>query len=485
MSSDGAVSQQLTQATPPKSGPTLSDQLETRYDEIGVTGSHRFIIVMVLLGVLFDSIEQNTVGITGPVLKEYADWNITTVHISLLNTVTFISVAIGRLLCGYLADRVGRKSMLMINLAVFSVGSVLCAIAPNYAFLAGSRALVGLGLGGEIAIAVVLISEFFGRKSRGTAVATVNVMAAGFGNVLAPLVGIAIFAAFAGDPNRWRWVFALLAVPAVFILFLRRYVPETPRYLLSKGRVQEASYVLDRLAYGHMMSQPAASARREWFNTSHESVGESEGFARVSPLRIFGPRLLRPTLALGIAVFMTYGAQNCVLTLMPTILADSGMSINNSLATSMMMQLGSLFGAITAAMIARKLPRKLVLTCGGIGGMIAGLLFGWAATGSSNTLLILFGALFNFFVILNNTTIWVFAPEQFPTRIRGMGTAFILACGSLAGGTVPILAAKIVDGPQGLPAMLFMLAGFYAILTIAVQFPKETHNRPLMQDSEL
>lgn len=127
-------------------------------------------------------------------------------------------------------DRIGRRTLLGANLMIFAVGSLLCAFAPSYEILVAARFLVGLGLGGEIATAVIMLAEFFSAKHRGTAVGLINVAAAGLGNMLAPLFGVIVFSVFTGD-DRWRWLFGILVIPALAVVVYRRALPETPRYL--------------------------------------------------------------------------------------------------------------------------------------------------------------------------------------------------------------------------------------------------------------
>ena len=242
-----------TSTTSSSGSPGLTDQLERAYERIGVRGVHRQIVAMVLLGVFFDVLEQNAVGITGPILAEY--WGLEAGDIGLLNTVTFTATAIGRVVTGILSDRYGRRTMLTINLLIFTLGALVCALAPSYEVLMLGRGIVGFGLGGEIAVAVVMVSEFFSARNRGTAVGLINVLGGGLGNMLAPAFGLAVFALFPG-PDRWRWVFGLLVLPALLVIFYRIFIPETPRYLLSRGKVNEASRVLDRLHHGRLLGPP-------------------------------------------------------------------------------------------------------------------------------------------------------------------------------------------------------------------------------------
>src|SRR5690625_4605470 len=453
-------------------GADLATQLESAYEKIGVRGVHRQVVAMVLLGVFFDVLEQNAIGITGPILREY--WGLGAGEIGFLNTITFTATAVGRVGTGILSDRFGRRTMLSINLLIFTLGALICALAPSYGVLSIGRGVVGFGLGGEIAVAVVMVSEFFAAKDRGTAVGLINVLGGGLGNMLAPAFGIAVFAMFPG-PEQWRWVFGLLVAPALLVIFYRFFTPESPRFLLSQGKVAQAEAVLDRLHYGKITGTPPASG--PWLNAVEGDTLIADRRPRLR--EIVAGKLRRRTLSLGVAVCMTYGAQITMLTLIPTILTEQGYTINTSLLFTLVMQSGSLIGAVVASLGARKLPRKLVLTAGSILGVVFGLCFGFLTFHVS--LVLIFGALFNFCVVLLNTSIWIYAPELYPTRLRGFGTSVILALGSLAGGLMPLVAGRVFD-VTGIAGMFTLMASLYVIFAVAVQFCPETLNRPMEEE---
>ncbi len=455
--------------------PHLAQQIESSYQRIGITRAHYFIMGMILLGVFFDALEQNAVGITGPVLQEF--WNLDTGQIGLLNTMTFTATALGRIVTGLVADKYGRRKLLIINLVIFALGSLFCALSPTYGWLLVGRFIVGFGLGGEIAVAVVMASEYFSTRHRGTAVGLINVTAAGLGNMLAPAFGIAVYAVFDG-PERWRWVFGLLFLPAILVLYFRRYVPDTPRYLAASGQLHEANKVLTRLASGDLR-RPVENVNEYLVEVDPDQIVAAPAAQRGSWHGVLQGKYLIRTLLLTVAVACSYAAQISVLTLMPTILVASGYGLNRSLWFTLLMQSGSLVGAATAAFLASRWPRKRTLTIAAAIGFSAGLSL--ATLGDTIQLIIVFGWLFNFAVIILNTTIWLFAPENYPTRIRGFGTSIILAAGSLSGGLFPLIAGRIFDA-QGLGGMFATLAALFVILGIVVQFPKETFGQPMEED---
>ena len=456
-------------------GPALSSgpdsprvaELDRALDKIGVTRSHHTIIFLILIGCLFDAFEQNAVGIVGPMLRE--QWGLTATDIGLLNTVTFACAALGRVMSGFIADRWGRRVMLSVDLLLFTLGAGICAAAPNLTVMALGRAVVGFGLGGEVAIAVTMLAEFCSTKFRGTAVGLVNVGAGGLGNFLAPGFGLIVFMLFPGD-NSWRWLFVALMVPALLGAFYRRYIPETPRFLLSQGRIRETNQVLSKLAAGRLSDK---NTPQQSFITDDGKTGIAAK-AKVRVTEIFRGALARRTIPLCITIWMAYGAQISVLTLMPTILVSLGYTISKSLLFTMVIQGGSLVGAITASLLGFSFPRKRVLTIGAVCAGVAALVIGFVA--KSIVMLLVAGAIFQVFVLLLNTTIWIFAPELYPTRVRAFGTAFILATGTAAGAFMPLVAGRLLES-AGIGGVFGMVAAMYAIFVLSVQAVPETYGK--------
>jgi MFS family permease len=353
---------------------------------------------------------------------------------------------------------------------LFTLGAILCAVAPSFALLCIGRAIVGFGLGGEISTAVTLLAEISSAKFRGTAVGLVNVGAGGLGNFLAPAFGLLIFTLFPG-PDGWRWLFASLAVPAILIVFYRRLIPETPRYLLSRNKTAEANKVLSILASGRIGNRNIAVTPY----LSEGGVPFTSG-DRGSWSEIFHPPYLTRTLAVAIAILMSYGAQLSVLTLLPSMMIAQGYTLSASLLFTMVIQSGSFFGTIIASVLGYSLPRKRVLTAGAVMACLAALCFGFL--GKNIYLVLLFGAVFQLFVLLLNTTIWIYAPELYPTRSRAFGVAFILASGTAAGSFMPIVSGHVLDA-YGVAGVFGMIAVMYCIFAASIQLGPETYGKSM------
>jgi putative MFS transporter len=262
-------------------------------------------------------------------------------------------------------------------------------------------------------------------------------------------------------------------LPALFIVFYRRFIPETPRYLLSKGRVEEANRVLSMLASGKLAN--AEFAVHAYITAAADDKVQAAA-PRNSFADIFRGGYARRTIAVGIASWMTFGAQLSVLTLMPTILVAQGYSITKSFTFTIIMQSGSLLGALAASTMGYYFPRKRVLTVGALAACLAGLAFGNFT--ASVAMVLLCGALFQFCVLTLNTSIWIYAPELYPTRIRGLGTSFLLALGTIGGAMSQVLAGRMFD-LYGVAGMFGMIAAMYVLFAIAVQFAPETFGRSI------
>ncbi|MEH3143663.1 MAG: MFS transporter, partial [Mycobacterium kyogaense] len=202
--------------------------------------------------------------------------------------------------------------------------------------------IVGIGLGGEFTVGLAMLAEIVATRHRGSLLATLNISSGGIGNiasfgffwlVLGPLNGV-----LGGNNTSWRWTYVILAVPAVLVVFFRRYLPESPRFLLSKGRVDEANQSLTRLASGSVTALRKPGPTQQFVTEADIPATVKSSYAEV-----FKGQNLRRTAAIGAASWMSFGAQVTLLFLMPILLVSRGYSLADSLAFTMIMNIGSLF----------------------------------------------------------------------------------------------------------------------------------------------
>jgi MFS family permease len=460
-----------TDAVAPTPGPGLTGTL----DRIGFTRAHGMVLALVLAGMFFDALEQNATGAIGEGLK--ASFGVGTGALALLNTYTTIGGLVGRVLTGYIADRRGRRYAISLNLLLYTLGGLISAVAPNIHVLEASRFLVGIGLGGEFTIGLTMLCEVVATKYRGTVAASLNIGSGGVGNfvafglfllVLGPLNG-----ALGGTSMSWRWLFVFLATPAVLIVFFRRYLPESPRFLLAQGRVHEANRVLTILASGRLRTRPAPEEVTPYLTEA--DIPSTVG--RRVPLReLTTTHSLRRTAAVGIASWMSFGAQITLLVLLPSILLAKGYSLTTSLAFTMVMNFGSLLGACASAFLASRAPRKTVVITAAALGCVTAVAFALFAQGTA--LILIIGATFQFFALLLNTTLAAWSPELYPTHVRALGTSIVNGIGNVSGAVMPLIAVALFSA-AGVAGVYLMLAAMYVLLAASALFAPETFRRSL------
>jgi MFS family permease len=449
-------------------------------DSIPFTRAQIWVMGLVMAGMLFDTLQQDAPGAIGPALKEtFGIGNATLVTV---NTVTVIGGLIGRLVGGYLADRKGRRFALSLNLLIYTLGGLLSAIAPNIETLVASRLIVGIGLGGEFTIGLAMVSEMVATRRRGTAVGIMGFASGGIGNFLAYGLFVLLLGplneALGGDLHSWRWMFAILAIPAVLVVVFRRYLPESPRFLVSQGRIAEANVALTVLASDDIRHRPTPAEVTPYLDADAAAPVE----AVIKPVEIFRGKLLNRTLVLGAASWMAFGAQVTLLALLPTLLVSKGYSISESLIFTMIMYAGSMFGALAAALVAARLPRRTTVAIAAVLGCISAICFALFADGAA--LILILGVIFQFFSLFLNSTLALWSPELYPTRVRALGTSVVNGIGNVAGAVMPFAAVAIFDG-TGIAGVFIMIAVMYTILAAVCRFAPETLGHSLEEVNEL
>jgi fucose permease len=452
-------------------------QLASALDRIPFRRAHVLILVLVAFGTLVNAIEEYNVGLIAPLLAN--QWSLSTAQVGLLTTLTFAGMAIGSLIAGITGDRYGRRVTYTYNFAIYTVGALLAAFSPNLGWLLVARFIVGIGLGGEQNIALTLVAELMPTKVRAAAVATVNVAGGGLGifasSALAALMLGPLEGALGGPTVAWRWLLGVLAIPAVLVFVYRWFMPESPRYLLVDGRVDEANKVLTRLAANRLRPMPGMPTTR--YIDAVEGTRLPRQQVRLA--EVFQGRLARNTAVIWIVCAMTFGAQVTITVFLPTILVSWGLDVSTSLIDTVIINIGGLVGAVLASAFGYWFKRRVVLGYGSAIAVVIAVVIA-VALGNSSSLamvLVLAGLLQLMFILLNTTT-FIWAPELYPTRVRAFGTGASVTVLLVSASFVPLLAAAIVYA-VGAVGMFVLVALMYVIMAAAVWFGPETHGSSL------
>jgi putative MFS transporter len=457
--------------------PATRGAIASALDSVGFTRAQFWVLVLIMAGEFFDTLEQNSVGAMGTNIKD--SLHIGDVGLTTINTVTVIGGLVGRLAAGWLADRYGRRFSLGLNLLVYTLGGLLSAVSFSDGMLLVSRFIVGIGVGGEFMIGIAMISEMVATRHRGTLVASINVGAGGVGNFVSYGLFLLLLGPLAvplgGNGQVWRWSFVILAAPALLVVLYRRRLPESPRWLLSQGRVAEANRSLGILASSSLTTASPVPPVELTLADIPPAV------AKGSPAEVFGRRLIGRTAALGVASWMAFGSQVTLNFLMPTLLVERGYTVSQSLLYTMIMNVGALLGASVAALIANRAGRRRTVTTAGILGCATALAF--AGFGHSTAMILVLGALFTFFTMITNTTLATWTPEVYPTSIRCSGSSITNGIGNIAGAVMPY-AATALYADSKFAGVFGLAAAMYAVLVIAARFAPEARGRTLEDVNE-
>lgn len=371
-------------------------------------------------GWMFDAMD---VGILSFVIAAIAiEWNLTPTEMGWIGSVNSIGMAFGAFIFGLLADRIGRKTVFMMTLVLFSVASGLSALTMTLTAFLILRFFVGAGLGGELPVASTLVSESVAAKERGKVIVLLeSFWAAGW--LIAALIAYFIIPNFG-----WRIALIITALPAFYALYLRRNLPDSPKFA---------------------------------------EEGEPKQSAREKMKLIWSKKYARRTLMLWIVWFTVVFSYYGMFLWLPSVMVLKGFSLISSFKYVLIMTLAQLPGYFTAAWLIERAGRKFVLSTYLLGTAASALLFGNA---ESLTMLLTFGALLSFFNLGAWGALYAYSPEQYPTAIRATGSGMAAAVGRVGGIFGPLLVGSLLASGYGFGLIFGIFCGAIIIGVLAVIF---------------
>jgi MFS transporter, PHS family, inorganic phosphate transporter len=235
--------------------------LMTALDEASLSRFHLRAALVSGMGFFTDAYDLFVIGIASTLITK--DWNLSSGQVSLLNSTMLFAAFLGAMILGRFADLGGRKRVYWLVALIMIVAALGSALAPSYWVLIGFRFLLGFGVGGDYPVSAVLMSEYANRKDRGKLVGMVFGTQA-LGLIVGPLVALALLGGGASDDVAWRVLLGLGAVPAAAVIYLRRKMPESPRYQVQvQGKAEQASAELSAFTGGQVTGDGPGGARHE------------------------------------------------------------------------------------------------------------------------------------------------------------------------------------------------------------------------------
>lgn len=413
-----------------------------RLDRLPVTPKHKRLLLGSGLGWALDAMDVGLVSFIIAALA--AQWELDKSTTSWIASVGFIGMAIGASLGGLLADKIGRRQVFAATLLVYGLATGASALAWSVASLMVFRFFVGLGLGAELPVASTLVSEFSPRKVRGRMVVWLEAFWA-VGWILAAVIGT--FVVTQGD-NGWRWGFALGAVPALYAIYVRMGLPESVRFLESKGRHAEAEAIV-----------------RSFEAEADPSQYDTATAPREEPVRggIWGPDLRRRTAAFWVVWFCVSLAYYGAFIWIPSLLVEQGFSLVRSFAFTLVITLAQLPGYAAAAWLIEVWGRRTTLAVFLAGSAVLAFVYGMA---TAEWQIIAAGCLLSFFNLGAWGALYAIGPELYPTAVRATGTGAGAAFGRIGSILAPLIVPPVL-ALGGSPAVFGLFAAAFALACAA------------------
>lgn len=434
----------------------LTTTITRRLDRLHWSRFHTLITAVLGIGWLLDAFEVNIVGSVLGIIQSV--FHLNAIEASWVVSIWLIGIMVGAILFGYLADRFGRKRLFVGTLLLYSICTVLSALSTNYIALMFFRFLTAIGVGAEYTAINSAISEFIPPRRRGS----VNGLVMNFwpvGAMIAALVNLFLINALAPAIG-WRLGFAVGAIAAVFVVWMRRSLPESPRWLLTKGRVKEAEEVIKDIE-----------------KRAGQSVGDE-----LEPIVVDGTEA-QPIVWQIVELLREYPgrlALGCLLDLseafgyygMFAFLALAVLPVVNIPATSIpwfyfLGNVGALFGGLCMLLVIDRLGRKITVPVFYTLAAVTTVLLVPATATHSGLMVLLAFLVSNFFATGAWTSAYPTFSEIFPTHLRSTGIGLSIAVGRIGAALSAPLLLWIV-GWASIAGALVTLGALWLVGAIAM-----------------
>ncbi|HEU4561761.1 MAG TPA: MFS transporter [Longimicrobium sp.] len=430
-----------------------------RLDRLPFTGLHRRLLVVAGAGWAMDAMD---VGLISFIMAALArQWELSAGTVAWIGAVGFVGMALGASLGGSVADRVGRRTVFAGTLLIYGLATGAAALSWSVASLLVFRFLIGFGLGAELPVASTLVSEFAPARIRGRVVVLLEAFwAAGW--IVAALIGT--FVIPRSDAG-WRWAFALGALPALYSGVVRRALPESVRFLESRGRADEAEEVVRRFEAQAGVAPP----------TGEIPAAVAPAAVRVGLSQLWSGVLARRTLALWLVWFGINFAYYGAFIWLPALLVGRGFSLVKSFQFTLYITLAQLPGYAVSAWLIERWGRRPTLAAFLAGSAGSALLF--SQVGSDAGILVA-GCLLSFFNLGAWGAVYAATPEVYPTTVRATGAGWAAGFGRIASILAPLSVPPLLAF-GGSAAVFGTFAAFFALAIVGALMLPELRGKEL------
>jgi putative MFS transporter len=396
-----------------------------RLDRLPVSSFHYRIFWLIGAGMFFDGID---IYLASSVLAATAQTGFSTLEQNIqFISLTLVGMTIGGFVTGFLGDRFGRRFTYQFNLLVFGLASIAAAFAQDMNQLIACRFVQGMGFGAEIVVGYSTLTEFVPPKTRGRWLAFMSfLVVAGF--PATAVLGYLVIPSFG-----WRPMFIIAGVGALVVWYLRKRLPESPRWLESKGRTEEAEALMlaieREVTAGAALPPPAVPIHT----------------APVTASAMLRPPLLQ-RMVVGSWVLITINTVVFTFVIfLPQFFLRQGLTISQSLGYTVALAAGSLVGCAVGAWAADAIGRRPSIICASIVTIVTGWIYAQFSAASDPAIVLSVGFVLIVAIYVQVAILFaVYTPELFPTEIRLRANGICHTLGRLATAVSPFVAGALI-----------------------------------------
>jgi putative MFS transporter len=429
-----------------------------RLDRLPIGPFHYRIMTLIGIGMFFDGFDIYLAGtVLGVTLKTgFSTLGENAIFIS----ITFVGMMVGSFGTGFVGDRFGRRFSYQFNLLLFGVASLAAAFAPNMTILIICRFFMGVGLGAENVVGYSTMTEFVPAKSRGKWLGLMAVC------VVTGLPAALLVASFVVPYFGWRAMFILGGIGALVVWYLRKNLPESPRWLEAVGRKEEAEALMQTIEREASQGQPLPAPALA------PAVAPSSNISTLFTQPLLS-RMIVGSICLITINTLLYG----FVTWLPVFFIKQGLSVATSFSYALLMALGAPVGSAIGALTADRWGRKPTIIGSSLITVALGIIYPMI---SDPILLPAVGFLLTIPIyVLVALLFGIYIPELFPTEVRLRASGIVNTLGRGATIVTPFLVVMLFEA-RGVAGVMSLMIGLLIVQIIAVAgFGIETRHRRL------
>lgn len=407
---------------------------------------HLGVLLWCLFFVSFEGYDLVVYGSVVPFLTK--EWNLSPIQAGVIGSYGLFGMMFGSIILSLLADRFGRKSIIIVSVTFFSIFTAISGFATDEQLFSWCRFLAGIGFGGTLPTVISLLTEYTPKSSKNKAI-TIALCGNQVGGILAPLIGILVFSSLGWRPVLWFSVIPLLLLPLII-----KYLPESPQFLIRKGKFDTLKATLTKIDpnYQHRM------------DVEQTTVSEPP-VERTPIVGLFKNKLGLSTVLFCIVYFMGLLMIYGLNTWLPKLMQSAGYPLISSLGFAIFLNGGALIGTIIIGVIADRKGSKKLITGLYVVGAICLALLGFK---SNIVLLYLLIAIAGVCTMGNQSLLNAFVSQYYPNNVRSTGVGLANGVGRLGGMLGPTLGGVLLslNVPIVLCFLVFALPGVFAAVAL-------------------